>query len=177
MLVAGGLALGLERAGFETVFLNELDKHACNTLRQNRPNWNVIEGDVGSLNFNQFKGKIDLLSGGFPCQAFSYAGKKLGFEDVRGTLFFEFARAIKEIEPKIVLAENVRGLLSHDKGRTLETISGIFRELGYHLLEPKVLKAMFFRVPQKRERLILIAVRIDLWREDCFNSIAISKNL
>ena len=164
----GGLALGLERAGFETVFLNELDKHACNTLRQNRPNWNVIEGDVGSLNFNQFKGKIDLLSGGFPCQAFSYAGKKLGFEDVRGTLFFEFARAIKEIEPKIVLAENVRGLLSHDKGRTLETISGIFRELGYHLLEPKVLKAMFFRVPQKRERLILIAVRIDLWREDCF---------
>lgn len=68
---AGGLALGLEEAGFETILLNEWDKHACNTLRYNRPNWNVIEQDICKLSFGEFRGKIDLLSGGFPCQAFS----------------------------------------------------------------------------------------------------------
>ncbi|MDN5578462.1 MAG: DNA (cytosine-5-)-methyltransferase, partial [Chryseobacterium sp.] len=107
---AGGLALGLEEAGFKHVLLNELDKSACATLRHNRPNWNVIEGDIRKVDFTAYKNSIDLLTGGFPCQAFSYAGKKLGFEDIRGTMFFEFARALKEIQPKIFLAENVKGL-------------------------------------------------------------------
>jgi len=97
---AGGLAIGMEKAGFEAVLLNEWDKKACETLRQNRPEWNVIEGDVRNIDFKAYKG-IDILSGGFPCQAFSHAGKRLGFKDTRGTLFFEFARAIKESEPTI----------------------------------------------------------------------------
>lgn len=158
----GGLALGLEQAGFKSVLLNEIDKDACKTLRFNRPNWNVVEGDIANLDFNQWQGKIDLLTGGFPCQAFSFAGKRLGFEDVRGTMVFEFARAIKEIQPKVFLAENVKGLLSNDNGRTLETILGIIDELGYTLIEKDIYKALFYKVPQKRERLILIGVRKDL---------------
>ncbi|SMM99595.1 DNA-cytosine methyltransferase [uncultured Candidatus Thioglobus sp.] len=164
---AGGLAIGLERAGFNAVALNEIDKNACATLRKNRPDWNVIEGDISNIDFTIYK-NIDFLSGGFPCQAFSYAGNKLGFEDTRGTLFFEFARAIKEIKPKVFLGENVRGLLTHDNGKTLESIKSVIRELGYTLIKPKVLKAIFYRVPQKRERLFLVCIRNDLVKYNNF---------
>ena len=159
---AGGLAIGMEEAGFNSVLLNEFDKHACNTLRKNRPDWNVVEGDISNVNFSDFYNKIDILSGGFPCQAFSYAGKKLGFEDTRGTLFFEFARAVKETNPKVIVAENVRGLLKHEDGKTLSIIKGVIDEIGYDLVEPRILKAMFYRVPQKRERLFLVAIRKDI---------------
>lgn len=159
---AGGLALGMEKAGFQTALLNELDKHACNTLRNNRPEWNLIAGDISSLDFTPYHNQIDLVSGGFPCQAFSYAGKKMGFEDARGTLFFEYARAVKEINPKVIMAENVRGLLKHDGGKTLAAITSVIDELGYKLVEPRLLKAVFYKVPQKRERLILIGIRKDL---------------
>lgn len=158
---AGGLALGLEKAGFAPVLLNEIDKHACATLSANRPNWPVVKGDVSKLNFEHLAGEVDFLSGGFPCQAFSYAGQKAGFEDTRGTLFFEFARAIREIKPRVFLGENVRGLLNHDDGRTVETIKDVLRGLGYTLIEPKVLKAIFYKVPQKRERLFFIGIRND----------------
>ncbi len=158
----GGLALGMEMAGFQHVLLNEYDHNACDTLRANRPNWNVVEGDIHELDFTPFRGKVDFLSGGFPCQAFSYAGKRLGFEETRGTLFFEMARAIKEIEPKVFMAENVRGLLEHDGGRTLGVIRDVIKELGYTLIDPKVLRAIQYNVPQKRERLILLGIRDDI---------------
>lgn len=159
---AGGLAIGLDRAGFKSILHNEIDKHACNTLRTNRPDWKVVEGDISKVDFRPYKDEVDIISGGFPCQAFSYAGNKLGFEDVRGTMFFEFARAVKETNPRIFIAENVRGLLNHENGETLETIKSVIDELGYKLVEPRVLKAMFYRVPQKRERLILVGIRKDL---------------
>lgn len=163
---AGGLALGLERAGFEALLLNEIDKFACETLKKNRPAWNVVQGDIKNIDFTAYQHKIDFLSGGFPCQAFSYAGQKLGFEDARGTLFYEFARAVKESQPKVFLAENVRGLLSHDEGRTLATIKSIISEIGYELIvEPNVLKAMFYQVPQKRERLFFVGVRKDIFEK------------
>ena len=165
---AGGLAIGLEKAGFHAVALNEFDKHACNSLRENRKNWNVIEGDITNVDFTPFEG-VDFLSGGFPCQAFSYAGKQLGFEDTRGTLFFEFARAIKETQPKVFLGENVKGLLEHDGGKTIETIKSVIADLGYTLVEPKVLKAIFYQVPQKRERLMLVGIRNDLVKYAQFN--------
>lgn len=158
---AGGLALGLDMAGFHHVLLNEFDEQACNTLRVNRPNWNVYEGDIHNVDFTPLRDKIDLLSGGFPCQAFSYAGKKGGLNDTRGTLFFELARAVNEIRPKVFLCENVKGLQSHDGGRTLEIIRNAIKELGYTLVEPRVLKAIMYQVPQKRERIILIAIRND----------------
>lgn len=163
---AGGLALGLEKAGFEAQLLNEIDKYACETLKKNRPHWNVLQGDIKNIDFTPYKHNIDFLSGGFPCQAFSYAGQKLGFEDARGTLFYEFARAVKESQPKVFLAENVRGLLSHDEGRTLATIKSIISEIGYELIvEPNVLKAMFYQVPQKRERLFFVGVRRDVFEK------------
>ena len=159
---AGGLALGLEQAGFKSVLLNEKDKYACQTLRANRPNWKVIEDDITNVDFSHLKGQVDLLTGGFPCQPFSYAGKQLGFEDLRGTLVFEMARAIKEIQPKVFLAENVKGLTENDGGRTLKTIIHVLEELGYTLVEQDIYKAIFYKVPQKRERLIIIGVRNDL---------------
>ncbi|MCW7556224.1 DNA (cytosine-5-)-methyltransferase [Endozoicomonas gorgoniicola] len=159
---AGGLAIGLDKAGFKSIVHNEIDKHACNTLRKNRPDWKVVEGDITNVDFTPYHGQVDIVSGGFPCQAFSYAGKKLGFEDTRGTMFFEFARAVKETNPKIFIAENVRGLLNHESGQTLEAIKNVIDELGYELVEPRVLKAIFYQVPQKRERLILVGIRKDL---------------
>jgi DNA (cytosine-5)-methyltransferase 1 len=165
---AGGLALGLEKAGFEPVLLNEWDKHACQTLRQNRPHWPVLEADITQVDFAGYQ-DIDFLSGGFPCQAFSYAGHKMGFEDIRGTMFFEFARAIQQTQPKVFLGENVRGLLEHDQGKTLKTIVSVLNDLGYTVIEPKVLKAIFYQVPQKRERLMIVGIRNDLMQKAQFS--------
>jgi DNA (cytosine-5)-methyltransferase 1 len=159
---AGGLALGMHFAGFRHILLNEIDPMASETLRLNRPDWNVLEGDVHKVDFTPLRGLVDFVSGGFPCQAFSYAGKKGGLNDTRGTLFFELARAVKEIQPKVFMGENVKGLLSHDDGRTLEIIRNAIAELGYTLVEPRVLKAVMYQVPQKRERLILVAIRNDI---------------
>ena len=159
---AGGLALGMSQAGFSHLLLNEFDTDACATLRMNRPDWNIVQDDVHNVDFTGLQGQVDLLTGGFPCQAFSYAGKQGGFNDTRGTLFFELARAVKEIQPAVFVAENVKGLLSHDSGRTFETICNTIKELGYSLLSYKVMRAIMYAVPQKRERLIMVAVRNDI---------------
>jgi DNA (cytosine-5)-methyltransferase 1 len=159
---AGGLAIGMEQAGLKCVALNEIDHWAAETLRHNRPHWNVLEGDIRNIPFSEFKGKVDVVTGGFPCQAFSYAGKKLGLQDTRGTLFYEFARAVQETQPSICIGENVRGLLNHDGGKTLQGMISILDEIGYRVVDPKVLKAIYYKVPQKRERLILVGVRKDI---------------
>ena len=159
---AGGLAIGMEKAGLKCVALNEIDKHACETLRNNRPKWNVLEGDIKNFSFSEYDGKIDIVTGGFPCQAFSYAGKRLGFEDARGTLFYEFARVVKEVKPLICIGENVKGLLNHDNGKTLEGMISILDEIGYKIAPVEVLKAINYKVPQKRERLILVGIRKDV---------------
>lgn len=159
---AGGLALGMHMAGFRHVLLNEMDAVACQTLRRNHPEWNVLESDIHNVDFTPLRDRVDFLSGGFPCQAFSYAGKKGGLNDTRGTLFFELTRAVREIQPKVFMGENVKGLLSHDNGCTLQVIRNAIAELGYTLVEPRVLKAIMYQVPQKRERLILIAIRNDI---------------
>ena len=158
---AGGLALGLEQAGINTLEYVEFDKVCCETLRTNRPDWNIVCDDIHNVDFAEYNGKVDIVTGGFPCQAFSYAGKKLGFEDTRGTLFHEFARCIMEVNPKMFLAENVRGLVSHDEGRTLKTIINVFESLGY-TTQKKVLNACYYGVGQKRERIVIIGIRNDL---------------
>lgn len=159
---AGGLAVGLEKAGLKCVALNEIDKHACETLRKNRPNWKVLEGDIKNFNFAEYHNQVDVVTGGFPCQAFSYAGKRLGLEDARGTLFYEFARVVKEVNPPICIGENVKGLLNHDNGKTLQGMISILDEIGYNVVPVQVLKAINFKVPQKRERLILVGIRKDI---------------
>lgn len=158
---AGGTALGLENAGFKHVFLNEFDKNCVETLKKNRPEWNTVLGDVTTVDFREWAGKADLVQGGFPCQAFSSAGKKLGFEDTRGTLFYEFARCVKEVKPKIAMGENVKGLLNHEGGATLKIMIGVLEELGYKVAY-KVVRAQYLDVPQKRERLIILGIRNDL---------------
>jgi DNA (cytosine-5)-methyltransferase 1 len=156
---AGGTALGFENAGLDHTLLVEWDKHAVATLRKNKPKWNVLEQDISSVDFSSYK--ADIVEGGFPCQSFSYAGKKMGFDDIRGTMFFEFARCIKEIKPKIAMGENVRGLLRHEDGRTLDTMISILEEIGYRVAY-KLHRSQYLDVPQKRERLVILAVRKDL---------------
>lgn len=165
---AGGLALGVEKAGFETIGLIELDKDASNTLKRNRPAWNVINNDIADIScldleeyFHITKGDLDLISGGAPCQAFSYAGKRLGLEDARGTLFYHYALFLQKLQPKMFLFENVRGLLSHDNGKTYKTMLDIFTTAGY-TIDKKVLNAWDYGTPQKRERLITVGIRNDL---------------
>ncbi len=156
---AGGLALGLENAGFHHEALVEINKHACATLRKNRPDWNVIEDDVSKIDWTRYS--ADVVSGGFPCQAFSQAGKRLGFEEARGTLFFEFARCVKEINPKMFIAENVAGLTTHKKGKTLATMLSVLRSMGYKV-EYNILDSQYFNVPQKRKRIFIIGTRDDI---------------
>lgn len=158
---AGGLALGLELAGIKTLEYVEFDRACCETLKTNRPEWNVICDDIHHVDFSAYRDKVDVVTGGFPCQAFSFAGKKLGFEDTRGTLFHEFARCVKEVNPLMFLAENVRGLVSHDKGRTLATIIDVLEGLGYRT-QYQILNAAFYGVGQKRERIVIIGIRNDL---------------
>lgn len=158
---AGGLALGLEQAGIKTFEYVEFDKACCETLRYNRPFWNVICDDIHHVDFSEYRDKVDIVTGGFPCQAFSFAGKKLGFEDTRGTLFHEFARCVKEVNPKMFLAENVRGLVFHDHGRTLQTILDVLQSLGYKT-QWKILNAAYYGVGQKRERIVIVGIRNDL---------------
>ena len=165
---AGGLALGIERAGFDTIGLIEIDKDASDTLRVNRPKWRVINEDISKIScldlqkyFDLTLGELDLLSGGAPCQSFSYAGKRLGLEDARGTLFYHYAKFLEKLQPKMFLFENVRGLLTHDRGRTYRTITDIFENCGY-TIQKQVLNAWDYGVAQKRERLITIGIRNDL---------------
>lgn len=165
---AGGLALGLEQAGFEEVALIEIDKTACETLKINRPNWNVLNEDIVEVSkrdllkeFNLKEGELDLLSGGYPCQSFSYAGKKLGLDDVRGTMFYYYAEFIKQLKPKMFFAENVKGLTTHDGGKTIETMINVFEDLGYKV-EWKVLNAWDYGVAEKRQRVVIIGIRKDL---------------
>ncbi len=165
---AGGLALGIEKAGFKSLALIEIDKDAAATLKNNRPEWNVICDDIQNISaldlseyFKIKKGELDLLSGGAPCQAFSYAGKRLGLLDTRGTLFYHYALFLRKLQPKVFLFENVRGLLTHDRGRTYKTILNVFEDSGYKI-QKQILNAWDYGVAQKRERLITIGVRNDL---------------
>ena len=162
---AGGTALGFSNAGINHVLLNEFDKNAAQALKDNSDahglNWVIDDRDVHDVEFSPYQAEI--MQAGFPCQAFSYAGKSKGFEDTRGTLFFEFARAIHVVQPKIAIGENVRGLERPDGGRTLKTMLAALDDLGYRV-NYKILRAQYLDVPQKRERLIIFAVRKDL---DC----------
>ena len=172
---AGGLALGLEEAGFSHAGLIEFDKDAANTLKRNRSHWNVVCNDIKvvsernlEVEFGIEKYELDLISGGTPCQSFSYAGKRLGLNDVRGTLFYYYAVFLNKLQPKMFLFENVKGLLTHDKGRTFRTILNVFEDEGYEV-KFEILNAIDYGVAQKRERLIVVGIRKDLSDKILFN--------
>ena len=148
----GGFRLGMERAGHECIGSCEWDKHARETYKKNFGSYPEYD-DAKDLH-PQSLPYFDVLCAGFPCQAFSIAGKRLGFEDTRGTIFFEIARIAKEKRPPYLFLENVRGLLSHDKGRTFDTIISTLDEMGYDA-EWQVLNSKYF-VPQNRERIFIV---------------------
>lgn len=156
----GGFRLGLESAGHECVGFCEIDKFARKSYKAIYDTEGEIElhdiTQVTNEEWRNFRGTVDIICGGFPCQAFSIAGKRKGFlDETRGTLFFEIARAAKEIQPPLLFLENVKGLLSHDKGRTFRTILSTLDELGYDA-EWQILNSKDFGVPQNRERVFII---------------------
>ena len=155
----GGFRSGLEMNEHECVAFCEIDKYA----RQSYKAIYNTEGEneyhdittITNEEWSKYRGKVDIITGGFPCQAFSIAGKRGGFSDTRGTLFFEIARATEQIKPRFLLLENVKGLLSHDKGKTFATILSTLDELGYNA-EWKVFNSKDYGVPQNRERVFII---------------------
>ncbi len=158
----GGFRLAMQNLKGKCVFTSEWDRYAKQTYQAN-----FGEFPFGDITNSSTKGFIpddfDLLCAGFPCQAFSIAGRRGGFEDTRGTLFFEVAEIIKSKRPKAIFLENVKGLRSHDKGRTLTTILNVLRDdLGYNVPEPEIVNAKDFGVPQNRERIFIVGFRNDL---------------
>ena len=156
----GGFRMGLESLGHECVGFCEIDKFARKSYKAIYETKGEIElhdiTQVTDEEWRKFRGTVDIICGGFPCQTFSIAGKREGFlDETRGTLFFEIARAAKEIQPPLLFLENVKGLLSHDKGRTFRTILSTLDELGYDA-EWQLLNSKDFGVPQNRERVFII---------------------
>jgi DNA (cytosine-5)-methyltransferase 1 len=158
----GGFRIAMQNLGGKCVFTSEWDKEAQKTYKVNFGE--VPFGDITKQQIkNYIPDEFDVLCAGFPCQAFSIAGKRGGFDDTRGTLFFDVAEIIKKHKPKAIFLENVKGLRSHDKGKTLETILNVLRnDLGYFVPEPQIINAKNFGVPQNRERIYIVGFRQDL---------------
>lgn len=158
----GGFRIAMQSLGGKCVFTSEWDEQAKKTYEANFGE--VPFGDITKEETKKFiPDGFDVLCAGFPCQAFSIAGKRGGFEDTRGTLFFDVAEIIKRKQPKAIFLENVKGLFNHDKGKTLKTILNVLREdLGYYVPDPQVLNAKDFGVPQNRERIFIVGFRADL---------------
>lgn len=156
---AGGQALGLEMAGFNHAALVEIEPPACETLRQNRPEWNVIEGDLREFSGKPFKG-VELLAGGVPCPPFSKAGKQLGAEDERD-LFPEAIRLVDECRPQAVMLENVRGILDAVFDDYRNKVEKQLKKLGY-VPGWKLLNASDYGVPQLRPRVVFVGIQKDL---------------
>ena len=164
----GGFRSALENNGHECLAFAEIDKYARQSYKaiyntENEEEWHDVTR-ITDDDFRYYQNKADIITGGFPCQAFSIAGKRAGFEDTRGTLFFEIARAIKEVQPSYVLLENVKGLFSHDGGRTFGTIIQALDELGY-VTEWGLFNSKYWGVPQNRERVYILATRKDKFKE------------
>lgn len=159
----GGIRLGFDKVfnnEIETVFVSEWDKKAKETYRANFDDEAEIQGDITKIDEKNIP-KHDILLAGFPCQSFSLAGHKKGFEDARGTLFFDVARIIKHHKPTVVFCENVKNLVNHDRGKTFKVIKNILTDLDYTVFS-QVLNSKNFGVPQNRERIYIVAFRNDI---------------
>ena len=161
----GGFRTAMENNGHECIAYSEIDKHAIQSYQAMYNTENEIDlGDITNISqeyLSHFKKDNDMVVGGSPCQAFSVAGKQAGFEDTRGTLFFEYAKVVKETQPKYFLFENVKGMLSHDKGNTIRVVLETFNELGYYI-DFNVFNSKYYGVPQNRERIYILGKRKDL---------------
>lgn len=149
---AGGLSSGLMKSGFVPLLLNDNNKDCCATLKKNHPGANVVCASMDVIDFTPFVGKVDLLTGGVPCQSFSQAGTRKGLEDPRGDLMMKFAAILKQLRPRTFMIENVKGLLTHEGGETIKKIIGALNADGFYDIQYKCLDASHYGVPQKRER-------------------------
>lgn len=154
----GGLSSGFIEAGFKPLLINEIDKTFCKTLKKNHPGVNIHEGSMVDLDLKPYKGRVDILQGGVPCQAFSQAGERKGLDDPRGKLITQFNKLINDCEPRVFIVENVKGLTTHNNGETLKGILQLFQNNGKYKVYHKVLNAKDYEVPQKRERILIVGV-------------------
>lgn len=154
----GGLSSGFIEAGFKPLLINEVIKVFCKTLRTNHKGVPIHEGSMLDLDLKPYKGKVDVLQGGVPCQAFSHAGERKGLEDPRGQLIVHFNKLINECEPKVFIVENVKGLTTHNGGETLNGILELFGNGGLYKVYHKILNAKDYDVPQKRERILIVGI-------------------
>lgn len=154
----GGICLGFKQVGFKIVWANEKDAAACRTYRYNLGSEYLVEGDIRKIDMAQLP-HADVLAAGFPCQSFSVAGLKKGFDDTRGQLFFEVVRAIEAIRPPVVFLENVENLMEHDNGRTFQVIYTSLVELGYILRYQPMATHEYANIPQTRRRVYIVAFR------------------
>ena len=148
----GGICLAFKQNGCKLVWANEIDKYACKTYQLNFGDEYLVEGDIQKIDVEQIP-KFDILTAGFPCQAFSSVGLLQGFEDPRGNLFFETARVIKAVKPKVVFFENVANLVKHDEGRTFEVICNTLKDLHYHITYQVMNAKEYGNLPQQRNRI------------------------
>ncbi len=153
----GGIELGFKKVGFDISWANEIDKNAAVTYKANHTH-KLFEKDLKDLKTSEVE-KIDILTGGFPCQAFSVAGHRKGFEDDRGNLFFEILRFVDDLEPKIIFLENVKNLQGHDKGNTFKRILKELEGRGFHVKNKVLNSAEYGNTPQNRERIYIVAFK------------------
>lgn len=167
---AGGLSSGFINKGFCPLLLNDLDKHSCNTLRLNHStqNVNIHCGSFTDIDFSKYSNKVDVFMGGVPCQSFSQAGKRKGLSDSRGNLMLEFIKTINVLNPKVFLIENVKGLITHEKGDTFDRIMCEIKNIGKYEIYWRVLNANDYSVPQNRKRLFIIGIRNDINKNATF---------
>lgn len=154
----GGICLGFKQSGCELIWANEIDKYACKTYRSNFGDSYLVEGDIQKIDTKDIP-KFNILTAGFPCQAFSSVGLLQGFDDPRGNLFFETARVINAVKPRVVFLENVANLVKHDEGRTFEVIIKTLNNLGYHVVWQVMNAKEYGNLPQQRNRIYIVAFK------------------
>ena len=176
----GGFRSGLEKNGHKAIAYSEVDKYAKQSYTSIYETSEELDlGDITKVSNEQWqdlKGKANIIVGGSPCQSFSLAGKRRGFEDTRGTLFFHYVNAIKEVQPEFFIFENVKGMMSHDKGETIKTVLSSFNEIGYDI-DFDVFNSKYYGVPQNRERIYIVGKRKDLGINESRESVKGKKKL
>lgn len=173
----GGLSSGLIKSGFTPILLNDNNIDCCKTLKHNHPEATVIHGSMDEIDYSQYINKVDLLTGGMPCQSFSQAGLRKGLNDPRGDLMMKFIEILNLIKPKIFMIENVKGLLNHDGGKTIEKIINSLNKNKIYNITYKCLDASKYDVPQKRERVFIVGVITNIKRSFDFPNESLSKKV
>ena len=174
---AGGLSYGLIKSGFTPIMLNDNNKDCCETLKRIHPNTNIICNSMDKIDYSIYIDKVDLLTGGVPCQSFSQAGLRKGLEDARGDLMLKFIDILNLVKPKLFMIENVKGLLTHNNGETIKKIIATINENNLYSITYKCLDASKYEVPQKRERVFIVGVLKSLNRSFEFPKESINKKI